>query len=131
MQQSPQQHGPTDMQMDSAIANMLRFGISLAATLMLLGGFYYLQHPTMQPADYAHFHGSATDLQNLGKVLSGKRLADSTSVLELGIVLLIATPIARVALCVVDFARQRDWLYVAVSLFVLLVLFYSLLRGGR
>jgi uncharacterized membrane protein len=131
MQQSPQQHGPTDMQMDAAIANVLRFGISLAATLMVLGGWFYLKHPTMQPSDYAHFHGSSIDLRNLGKVLTGKRLADSTSVLELGIVLLVATPIARVALCVVDFARQRDKLYVAVSFFVLMVLLYSLVRGGR
>jgi len=130
VQQPPQQHGPTDMQMDAAIANMLRFGIALAATLMILGGWFYLQHPTMQPADYAHFHGTATDLHNLGKVLTGARLADSTSVLELGIVLLIATPIARVALCVVDFARQRDKLYIAVSLGVLMVLLYSLFRGG-
>jgi uncharacterized membrane protein len=131
MQQSPQHQGPTDMQMDSAIANMLRFGISLAATLMILGGWFYLRHPTMQPADYVHFHGSSTDLRNLGKALTGARLADSTSVLELGIVLLIATPVARVALCVVDFARQRDMLYVAVSFGVLLVLCYSLFSGGR
>ena len=131
MQQSPQHQGPTDMQMDSAIANTLRFGISLAATLMILGGWFYLQHPTMQPADYAHFHGSSTDLRNLGKVLAGARLADSTSILELGIVLLVATPIARVMLCVVDFARRRDKLYVAISVFVLLVLLYSLFRGGR
>jgi len=131
MPQTPQQHGPTDMQMDYAIANMLRFGISLAATLMILGGWFYMQHPTMQPADYAHFHGTSIDMYNLGKVLTGKRLADSTSVLELGIVLLIATPVARVALCVVDFARQRDKLYVAISLGVLLVLLYSLFRGGR
>jgi uncharacterized membrane protein len=128
-----QQPRPTlsDMQMDSAIANMLRFGISLAATLMILGGWFYLQHPTTQPADYAHFHGTTIDLHNLGKVLTGKRLADSTSVLELGIVLLIATPVARVALCVVDFARQGDKLYVAISLFVLLVLMFSLFHGGR
>jgi len=131
MQQSPQQHGPTDMQMDAAIANVLRFGISLAATLMVLGGWFYLQHPTMQPSDYAQFRGSSVALRNLGKVLTGKRLADSTSVLELGILLLVATPVARVALCVVDFARQRDKLYVAVSCFVLLVLLYSLFRGGR
>jgi uncharacterized membrane protein len=117
--------------MDSAIANMLRFGIALAATLMILGGWFYLQHPTMQPADYTHFHGTSVDLQNLGKVLTGKRLADSTSVLELGIVLLIATPVARVALCVVDFARQRDKLYVAISFGVLLVLLYSLFHAGR
>jgi uncharacterized membrane protein len=131
MPRSAKHHGPTDMQMDSAIANMLRFGIALAAALMVLGGFFYLQHPTMQPADYRHFHGSAIDLQNLGKVLTGKRLVDSTSVLELGIVLLIATPVARVALCVVDFARQRDKLYVVISFGVLMVLLYSLFRGGR
>ena len=83
MQEQPQRPALTDSQMDSAIANMLRFGSSLAATLMVLGGWFYLKHPTMQPSDYAHFHGSSIDLRNLGKVLTGKRLADSTSVLEL------------------------------------------------
>jgi uncharacterized membrane protein len=41
--------------------------------------------------------------------------------------LLMATPIARVALCAFAFFEQRDRLYVGVTLVVLAVLLYSLI----
>ena len=43
--------------------------------------------------------------------------------------LLIATPIARVALSVLVFLLERDWLYVGITLVVLALLTYSLLGG--
>ncbi|HZT76267.1 MAG TPA: DUF1634 domain-containing protein [Vicinamibacterales bacterium] len=51
-------------------------------------------------------------------------------VVQVGLLLLIATPIARVVFSVVGFSRQRDWLYVAVTLTVLALLLYSLAWAG-
>ncbi len=51
--------------------------------------------------------------------------------IQLGILLLIATPVVRVVFCVVGFARQRDRLYVAVRTLVLAILIYSLMSGNR
>ena len=45
----------------------------------------------------------------------------------MGLLLLIATPVARVAFSVAAFAEQRDRLYVVVTSIVLLLLIYSLL----
>ena len=56
---------------------------------------------------------------------------DAASVIQLGILLLIATPVVRVVFCVVGFARQRDRLYVAVSSLVLAILIYSLMSGAE
>jgi uncharacterized membrane protein len=53
------------------------------------------------------------------------------SVIQLGLLLLIATPVARVVLCVVGFARQHNALYVAVSTIVLIILVLSFVRGGQ
>jgi uncharacterized membrane protein len=50
--------------------------------------------------------------------------------IQLGLLLLIATPVARVAFSAAAFAMQRDRLYVVVALIVLAVLMYSLM-GGR
>jgi len=47
-------------------------------------------------------------------------------IIQLGLLLLIATPVARVAFSVVAFAAERDWLYVAITLIVLAILIYSL-----
>jgi uncharacterized membrane protein len=49
---------------------------------------------------------------------------------QLGVLLLIATPVARVAFSALAFARQRDYTYVALTLFVLAVLLCSLFVGG-
>ena len=49
---------------------------------------------------------------------------------QLGLLLLIATPIARVVLAAVGFAFERDRMYVVVSLIVLAVLLFSLLHVG-
>jgi uncharacterized membrane protein len=50
--------------------------------------------------------------------------------MQLGVLLLVATPFARVALCVVEFARARDRLYVGVALLVLLTLSWGLFGPG-
>jgi uncharacterized membrane protein len=44
----------------------------------------------------------------------------------LGLLLLIATPVARVAFSVIGFALEKDWMYVVITLIVLALLIYSL-----
>ena len=58
--------------------------------------------------------------------LAGRREA----VIQLGVVILIATPIARVLLSLIAFALQRDRTYVAVTLIVLVVLLAGLFGVG-
>jgi uncharacterized membrane protein len=54
---------------------------------------------------------------------------EPTAIIQLGIVLLIATPIARVLLTLIAFAVRRDRMYVLISALVLVLLGYSLLAG--
>jgi uncharacterized membrane protein len=58
-------------------------------------------------------------------VLSGR----SAALIQLGLLVLIAVPIARVAVSILAFALQRDWLYVGVTVVVLIILLFSLLGG--
>ena len=62
-------------------------------------------------------------------VVAGALALRAQSVIQLGLLVLIATPIARVAFALLAFARQRDATYVAVSALVLAVLLFSLLGG--
>jgi uncharacterized membrane protein len=50
----------------------------------------------------------------------------SRSIMQLGLLLLIATPIARVIFSVFAFAIEGDRMYVIFTLIVLTVLLYSL-----
>lgn len=121
----------TDKEMELSIARMLRFGVILSAVLVSLGGILYLRHPWLAAPTYGHFVPESEHLRGIAAVLRGVLRLDAKSIIEFGILLLIATPIVRVAFCIVGFARQRDRLYVLISTSVFVILVYSLIQGGR
>ncbi len=117
-----------DLKMELSISRMLRVGVSLAAVVVFVGAvLYHLQAHGVEP-DYRHFHGVVRPAADLAPVLEGVRHLESRSIIRLGILLLIATPILRVAFCVFSFAAQKDRIYVTVSSIVLAVLLYSFFR---
>jgi uncharacterized membrane protein len=117
-----------DLKMEIAISRMLRAGVSLAALVVLVGGILYLLRAHGVETDYHHFHGLPSPADRISPVLDGVRHLESRSIIHLGILILIATPIMRVAFCVFSFAAQKDKLYVLVSGIVLTVLLYSFFR---
>lgn len=121
----------TDKQMDLAIGKLLRFGVIFSAILVFLGGILYLRNPLRSAPKYSHFLAESTSLQRITGVLRDAVHLDATSVIQLGLLFLIATPVARVAFCVVGFARQRDRLYIVISSSVFVILIYSLIQGER
>jgi uncharacterized membrane protein len=118
----------TDLKMDLAISRMLRAGISLAAFVVLVGWILYLWRAHGVEPDYRHFHGVPSPADRFAPVFDGIRHLDSRSIIRFGILLLIATPIMRVAFCLFSFAAQKDKIYVVVSGIVLAVLLYSFFR---
>ncbi len=121
---------PTDQDLDVAIAGMLRFGVTLAALVVLTGGVLLLRHPLVAAPSLRTFHAGGPQLRTLTGIVGGARKLDPESIVQLGLLVLIATPVLRVVFCVVGFARQRDKVYVAISALVLAILIYSLTKGG-
>jgi uncharacterized membrane protein len=113
-------------QMDRAIGVVLRVGVMAAAAVVLGGGVWYLARFGMQVADYRAFHGEPERLRSVAGIWKSAISLHPRSVIQLGLLLLIATPIARVGLSVFAFAAQRDRTYVAITLVVLAVLIGSL-----
>lgn len=123
--------GWTDQRVDEIIDNLLRAGVILAAAVVLLGGGLYLtQHGSTVP-DYRVFHGEPAYLRGVSGIVKDARALDGRGLIQLGLLLLLATPVARVAFSVVAFGLQRDRTYVVVTLIVLAVLLYSLGSAGR
>jgi len=117
-----------DLKMELAISRMLRAGVSLAAVVVLIGGILYLLQAHGVAPDYGHFHGVRSPADRIPPPVVAHHL-DSRNIIRVGILLLIATPIMRVAYCVYSFAAQKDKIYVAVSSIVLTVLLYSFFRA--
>jgi len=119
----------TDEQVEQLLGFVLQAGVILAAAVALLGGVVYLLGHGMQATDYRVLHSEPVELRTLSGVVRGALRFDGRDVVQLGVVLLLATPITRVALSALAFARQRDRRYVVVTSLVLVLLLTSLLSG--
>ncbi len=122
---------PTDHELELSVAGMLRFGVTAAAIVSIFGGLLYLRQPHLPITRYETFRAGGPGLRTLAGIWHGMVHLDPKSIIQFGLVLLIATPVARVVFCVIGFARQKDRLYVIVSCMVLMVLLYSLSSGVR
>jgi uncharacterized membrane protein len=118
----------TDKQLDLTIARMLRWGVTLAAAVVFVGGVLFLLNPGATTPDYRNFR--ADSFPSIAGILHGAFHLNPVNLIQLGILILIATPVLRVVFCIAGFARQRDALYVTISITVLLILLYSLFQGG-
>jgi uncharacterized membrane protein len=116
----------TDRRMDLVIGNLLRSGVLLSALVVLFGGVVYLLGHGESHTDYRVFRGEPSDLRSVGGILHDALAFNGTGIIQFGLLLLIATPVARVAFSIFGFAEEHDRLYVVVSSIVLLVLAYSL-----
>jgi uncharacterized membrane protein len=116
----------TDQRFEELIANLLRTGVSLSATVVLIGAIIYLARHGFAPADYRVFHGEPDELKSVHGIVGYAFHLHGRGLIQLGLLLLIATPVARVTFSVFGFARERDRMYVGFTLIVLVVLLYSL-----
>ncbi len=122
---------PSDQDLDISVAVVLRIGIILSASVVILGGVLLQNHLFSAVPDYAHFHSGDPGLRSVMGIVQGAVNFTPRSVIQLGLLLLIATPVARVLLCIIGFTRQRNLLYVGVSSLIFAILLFSFFKGGQ
>jgi uncharacterized membrane protein len=120
----------TEKRMDEIMGRLLRTGVILAAAFVLAGGVVFLVRHPEPLTDYRVFQGEPEELRTVTGIFHEAIGLHGRGLIQLGLLMLIATPIARVAFSVVAFLYQRDWMYLVVTLTVLGLLVYSLLGGG-
>jgi uncharacterized membrane protein len=106
------------------ISWILQIGVVLSAAIIIVGLFLLLGQ------------GGALDAQQLqtfphtlDQVWSGLRVLQPQAIIELGLLLLIATPVLRVMISVVAFNMEHDRRYVVIALLLLAILMTSFMLG--
>jgi uncharacterized membrane protein len=120
----------TDERLEIIIGNLLRIGVATSAVVVLAGGILYLAKYGSLPVDYRSFHGEPRELRSISGIIRVVRAGHPTAIIQFGLLLLIATPVARVIFSAFGFLRERDYRYVFIALIVLSVLLYSILKSG-
>lgn len=120
----------TDRGIERIVSVILRSGVLISGTVVFLGGLLFLARHGGERVDYRSFHAQAASDRLVHGIIAGAAARRARSVIQLGVLLLLATPIARVAFSIVGFALERDRLYVVITSVVLAILLYSLTAGA-
>ena len=115
-----------DDRVEGLIAHLLRAGVLIAALVVIGGAIPYLAFHPRAHVTYRTFQGEPDNLKSAHGIIGTALSGDARGIIQLGLLLLIATPIARVMFSAVAFAIECDRMYVGFTLLVLAVLLYSL-----
>ncbi len=121
------------------ISYLLRIGVATSLAIVVIGMcLTFIHHPDYfnSPAAIQRLRqtndGHESDFPHTISTVIDSVLHDrGRGVVMLGLLLLIATPVARVAVSVVAFMFERDKLYVIITLTVLALLLLSFALGGE
>ena len=121
------QNAWNDERMERVISTLLRTGVTVSAAVVFLGGACFLAQHGSDPADYHVFHSAEASFRSVSGILKAAGPSDCRAIIQLGLLLLIATPIARVAFSLAGFAFERDRVYAGLTAAVLAILIYGLI----
>jgi uncharacterized membrane protein len=119
-----------DHRIEVILGSLLRSGVMVAAAIVLAGACIYLFRHAHELADYRVFRGEPAEFRTIPGVIQSVLHGRGRGLIQLGLLFLIATPIARVAFSIVGFALERDHMYVIFTVIVLVILLASLLGSG-
>ena len=121
----------SDARIEEIVGNLLWVGVLVSSLIVLFGGGLYLARHGIELPNYHIFYGEPSELRSVLGIMKFASSYSSRGIIQFGLLLLIATPVMRVAFAVVSFLAQRDKVYVGVTLIVLAVLLFSLAGGGH
>jgi uncharacterized membrane protein len=127
MTMKPAKWGDKDMQV--IIGNLLRGGVLLSTLIVILGGIVYLWRHGEQLPEYKTFHGQPMAFRTIPGIFQSVFEGKGRGIIQLGVLVLIATPFVRVAFSIFGYFREKDYLYMGVTLLVLGIILFSMMGG--
>lgn len=119
-----------DQDIEQLIGKLLRYGVVTASTIVLIGGIVYLIQLGQAPRpSYHHFVGEAAGYTTFNGIISNALQFNAKGIIQLGVMVLIATPILRIAFSLLGFTIEGDKLYIIITLIVLAVMLFSTIGG--
>ena len=117
----------TDERVEKLLGTLLLTGVIISGLVVFIGGVLYLLRYGRDPVRYENFDPQQASLHSIVEVGRSALHGDGRAVIEIGLLLLIATPVMRVVFSMVAFALEKDRLYLGLTLIVLVILLLSLL----
>jgi uncharacterized membrane protein len=114
-----------DRSIEAILGNLLRMGVIIAGSVVFIGAVLFLVRHRSEIPSYHIFKPDVFKYSDFRNLYNGIITFRSSSIMELGILLLIATPVLRVFFSIFAFSYKKDYTYVVFTVLVLLVLIFS------
>ena len=114
-----------DRSIETILGNLLRIGVIIAGSVVIIGAVLFLVRHGLEIPSYHIFKSDSFNFSDFRDLFKGIITFRSVSIMELGILLLIATPILRVLFSVFAFAYEKDYMYVVFTVIVFIILIFS------
>ncbi|WP_246522252.1 DUF1634 domain-containing protein [Flavobacterium branchiicola] len=120
--------GEKDFQ--TIVGNLLRYGVWISLSVAFIGGIVYLMHHGNDIEDYSVFKENDRNIfEVIGDIYKGVIRGNGEFLIFFGIILLFLTPVFRVILSLFSFILEKDYLYVVITLIVILIIITSISFG--
>ena len=114
-----------DADLEKIIGNLLRYGVLTASVVVLAGGIIYLCRHGGQRPEFGQFKGEPDKMKQPGLMWEAVMRGEGRPLIQLGLLILIATPIARIAFSIFGYLLEKDYLYTVLTAIVLLVILWN------
>ncbi len=125
----------SERDVEQYIGKLLRYGVVLACIITTIGGIIYIIQSKDKMPDYSTvpsgqpFSGVHQYLREINTIIPRVLDFDGAAIIQLGVIVLIATPIIRVAFSAISFLLEKDYLYVVITLIVLGIIVTNMFLG--
>jgi len=118
-----------DKDVQGLVGNLLRIGVIAAMTVVIAGMILYVYHNGNERVHYSAFEASG-HRGGIATIFDGIAKGESSAIIELGVMLLIATPIARILFALIGYWLEKDYLYTFIALVILIIMAISIGTGA-
>jgi uncharacterized membrane protein len=119
----------TDYDVEQLIGQVLRYGVLLSGSVAIIGGIWYLFQQGSAIPHYSNFSGEPAGYTSFTGIYKGLLTGSAKEIIQLGVVILIATPIIRIIFSLISFILEKDRLYTIITLIVLCIILFSMFGG--
>ncbi|RNA61903.1 DUF1634 domain-containing protein [Chryseobacterium nematophagum] len=119
----------TDVDLNRSVGNLLRLGVVLSVITSLIGFIKLFLEGFKMPKKYSLLNIGSSSEKVWGHFWNSLCKGEGMAIIQLGILLLIFTPLMRIIFALVGYLKEKDYVYVIISSIVLVIMAISFFTG--
>ncbi|KFF02315.1 DUF1634 domain-containing protein [Chryseobacterium luteum] len=119
----------TDVDLNRSVGNLLRLGVILSVITSLIGFIKLFTEGFKMPKKYTSLDMGSSSEKVWGMFWNSLCKGEGMAIIQLGILLLIFTPLVRIIFALIGYLKEKDYVYVVISSIVLAIMAVSFFTG--